>query len=136
MRSAPIISDHLGWLSAVVAAIRADITCALSKLLISMLETSLVSMSGPLHQKIPLKAQQSQSYGSFFFVCIPVLTHCSWHVKHTSFRHQLLSRLTRIGNQFPITLLEEMVLFRTRNGSIPCFIYGTPKWIYIEPFFL
>jgi len=33
------------------------------------------------------------------------------------------------------TLLEEMVLFRTRNGSIPCFIYGTPKWFYIEPFF-
>jgi len=27
------------------------------------------------------------------------------------------------------TLLEEMVLFRTRNGSIPRFIYGTPKWI-------
>jgi len=26
------------------------------------------------------------------------------------------------------TLLEEMVLFRTRNGSIPRFIYGTPKW--------
>jgi len=25
-------------------------------------------------------------------------------------------------------LLEEMVLFRTRNGSIPLFIYGTPKW--------
>jgi len=29
-----------------------------------------------------------------------------------------------------------MVLFRTRNGSIPHFIYGTPKWFYIEPFFL
>jgi len=29
------------------------------------------------------------------------------------------------------TLLEEMVLFRTRNGSIPHFIYGTSK----EPFF-
>jgi len=29
------------------------------------------------------------------------------------------------------TLLEEMVLFRTRNGSIPRFIYGTPKWFYI-----
>jgi len=29
---------------------------------------------------------------------------------------------------------QEMVLFRTRNGSIPCFIYGTPKWFYIEPF--
>jgi len=29
------------------------------------------------------------------------------------------------------TLLEEMVLFRTRNGSIPCFICGTPKWFYI-----
>jgi len=29
-----------------------------------------------------------------------------------------------------------MVLFRTRNGSIPCFIYGTPKWFYIEPFYL
>jgi len=28
-----------------------------------------------------------------------------------------------------------MVLFRTRNGSIPHFIYGTPKWFYIEPFF-
>jgi len=28
-----------------------------------------------------------------------------------------------------------MVLFRTRNGSIPRFIYGTPKWFYIEPFF-
>jgi len=25
-----------------------------------------------------------------------------------------------------------MVLFRTRNGSIPRFIYGTPKWFYIE----
>jgi len=34
------------------------------------------------------------------------------------------------------TLLEEMVLFRTGNGSIPRFIYGTPKWFYIEPFFL
>jgi len=34
------------------------------------------------------------------------------------------------------TLLEEMVLFRTRNGSIPRFIYGTSKWFYIEPFFL
>jgi len=34
------------------------------------------------------------------------------------------------------TLLEEMVLFRTRNGFIPRFIYGTPKWFYIEPFFL
>jgi len=38
-----------------------------------------------------------------------------------------------------IELLEEMVLFRSRNGSIPCFIYGTPKWFYIEdpeePFF-
>jgi len=34
------------------------------------------------------------------------------------------------------TLLEEMVLFRTRNGSISHFIYGTPKWFYIEPFFL
>jgi len=34
-----------------------------------------------------------------------------------------------------ITLLEEMVLFRTRNGSIPRFIYGTPKCFYIEPFF-
>jgi len=33
------------------------------------------------------------------------------------------------------TLLEGMVLFRTRNGSIPRFIYGTPKWFYIEPFF-
>jgi len=33
-------------------------------------------------------------------------------------------------------LLEEMVLFRTRNGSIPRFIYGTPKWFFIEPFFL
>jgi len=33
-------------------------------------------------------------------------------------------------------LLEEMVLFRTRNGSIPRFIYGTPKWFYIEPTFL
>jgi len=31
--------------------------------------------------------------------------------------------------------LEEMLLFRTRNGSIPDFIYGTPKWFYIEPFF-
>jgi len=29
--------------------------------------------------------------------------------------------------------LEEMLPFRTRNGSIPCFIYGTPKWFYIEP---
>jgi len=29
------------------------------------------------------------------------------------------------------TLSEEMVLFRTRNGSIPRFIYGTPKWFYI-----
>jgi len=29
-----------------------------------------------------------------------------------------------------------MVLFRTRNGSIPRFIYGTPKLFYIEPFFL
>jgi len=28
-------------------------------------------------------------------------------------------------------LLEKMVLFRTRNGSIPRFIYGTPKWFYI-----
>jgi len=38
---------------------------------------------------------------------------------------------------FRITaLLEEMVLFRTRNGSIPHFIYGTAKWFYIEPFFL
>jgi len=34
------------------------------------------------------------------------------------------------------TLLEEMVLFRTKNGSIPLFIYGTPKWFYIEPLFL
>jgi len=34
------------------------------------------------------------------------------------------------------SLLEEMVLFRTRNGSIPRFIYGTPKWFYIEPCFL
>jgi len=25
------------------------------------------------------------------------------------------------------THLEEMVLFRTKNGSIPYFIYGTPK---------
>jgi len=25
------------------------------------------------------------------------------------------------------TLLEEMALFRTRNDSIPRFIYGTPK---------
>jgi len=33
------------------------------------------------------------------------------------------------------TLLEEMVLFRTRNGSIPRFIHGTPKWFYIEQFF-
>jgi len=32
-------------------------------------------------------------------------------------------------------LLEEMVLFRTRNGSIPHFIYGTLKWFYVEPFF-
>jgi len=30
--------------------------------------------------------------------------------------------------------VKEMVLFRTRNGSIPCFIYGTAKWFYIEPF--
>jgi len=29
--------------------------------------------------------------------------------------------------------IHEMVLFRTRNGSIPRFIYGT---LYIEPFFL
>jgi len=29
----------------------------------------------------------------------------------------------------------ESALFRTRNGSIPRFIYGTPKWFYIEPFF-
>jgi len=29
------------------------------------------------------------------------------------------------------TLLEEMVLFTTRNGSIPRFVYGTPKWFYI-----
>jgi len=29
-----------------------------------------------------------------------------------------------------------MVLFRTRNGSIARFIYGTPKWFYIEPFCL
>jgi len=28
------------------------------------------------------------------------------------------------------TVLEEMVLFRTRIGSIPRFIYGTPKWFY------
>jgi len=34
------------------------------------------------------------------------------------------------------TLLEEMVLFRTRNGSIPRYIYGTPKLFYIEPFVL
>jgi len=34
-----------------------------------------------------------------------------------------------------VKLREEMVLFRTRNGSIPRFIYGTPKWFYIEPFF-
>jgi len=33
---------------------------------------------------------------------------------------------------FVNTLLEKMVLFRTRNGSIPRFIYGTPN---IEPFF-
>jgi len=33
------------------------------------------------------------------------------------------------------SLLEEMVLFGTRNGSIPRFIYGTPKWFYIKPFF-
>jgi len=26
-----------------------------------------------------------------------------------------------------------MVLFRTRNGSIPGFIYGTQKWFY-RPF--
>jgi len=25
-------------------------------------------------------------------------------------------------------VLEDMVLFRTRNGSIPRFIYRTPKW--------
>jgi len=30
------------------------------------------------------------------------------------------------------TLLEEMVLFRTRN---PRFIYGTPKWFYRTIFF-
>jgi len=29
------------------------------------------------------------------------------------------------------TLLEVMVLLRTRNGSIPRFIYWTPKWFYI-----
>jgi len=33
------------------------------------------------------------------------------------------------------TLLEEMVLFRTRNGSIPRFIYETPKWFYRTIFF-
>jgi len=26
-----------------------------------------------------------------------------------------------------------MVLFRTRNDSIPRFIYGTPKWFYDRP---
>jgi len=30
-----------------------------------------------------------------------------------------------------LLVVEEMVLFRTRNGSIPRFIYGTPKWFYI-----
>lgn len=109
MRSAPIISDHLGWLSAIVAAITADITCAFSQLLISMLETSLVSMSGPLHQKRPLKAQQSQCYG---FVCVPVSSirytlhlsckaHlcgriCSVAVAHLFSFQQLILRITRI----------------------------------------
>jgi len=31
-------------------------------------------------------------------------------------------------DNYHATLLEEMVLFTTRNGSIPRFIYGTPKW--------
>jgi len=35
----------------------------------------------------------------------------------------------------PYTLKRKTILFRTRNGSIPRFIYGTPKWFYIEPFF-
>jgi len=39
------------------------------------------------------------------------------------------------SSAFIYSLLEEMVLFRTKNGSIPCFIYGTLKWFYIEPFF-
>jgi len=33
------------------------------------------------------------------------------------------------------TLLEEMVLFRTRNGSIPHFIYGTPKIVLYRTIF-
>jgi len=45
------------------------------------------------------------------------------HIKHIGY----LNIWNRKQNGYPDTLLEEMVLFRTKNGSIPRFIYGTPK---------
>jgi len=46
-----------------------------------------------------------------------------------------INNILYFNNFYVYSITEEMVLFRTRNGSIPCFIYGTPKWFYIEPFF-
>jgi len=44
----------------------------------------------------------------------------------SSLTEEFIERL--IGYLTHVTaLLEEMVLFRTRSGSIPRFIYGTPK---------
>lgn len=98
LQSSQITSDDLVLL---LLLLRLILPCALSQLLISMLETSIVSMSGPLHQKRPLKAQQSQSYGSFFFVCVPVSSgRDTLHLAcdaHWVSCHQLLLRITRIG---------------------------------------
>jgi len=67
---------------------------------------------------------------------INILSLCDNHVAYTVILFEMFILLhilfLKFNSRHYSTLLEEMVLFRTRNGSIPRFIYGTH---YIEPFF-
>ena len=68
--------------------------------------------------------------------CFTLVVFSPKHVTNISLRISILLSSSTMLSGFWCTyrLFEEMALYRTKNGYITCFIYGTTKRFYIELF--